>query len=63
MRFSLLAKRYLKRQALVPVGAISRYRPRPSKSLLGFWRGRAWRMAASIRRIDSGLVCRSRSEG
>ena len=30
LRFSLSAKRYLNRKALVPRGAISRYRPRLS---------------------------------
>src|SRR5271165_457826 len=39
MRFSLPANRYLKRHQRLPVGAISRYRPRPSNRRTAFFPG------------------------
>ena len=43
-----IATQPFKRHHVPPLGAISRYRPPPSKSLLGFSLGRALRIAVAL---------------
>src|SRR5476651_62974 len=51
IRFSLPANRYLNRHQRPPEGAISRYKPRPSKSFAGLLRGLAFTISRRVRGI------------
>src|SRR5690349_14425150 len=56
MRFSLPSTRYFRRQRLPPLGATSRYMPRPSASLYDFFApGLAFRIVRSVRRSTSAM--------
>src|SRR5258708_7907539 len=50
--FSRPSTRYLNRQPREPLGLSKRYRPRPSKILIAFGPGFAWRMTTSL----SGMI-------